>query len=145
MRLGGSEASAELAPPFILALIVMVSTHASRSFAAITADLGVQRAADELVIRGKPGRGQAIVLLSDGMVNPVPAAEAVSAAARARQQGATIWVVGLGPKLDETTLRAMASGTSRYQRADSVQAVEAIYRDLTRKVPCPSHQYWAGR
>lgn len=108
-------------------------------------DLGVQRAADELVIRGKPGRGQAIVLLSDGLVNPVPAAEAVSAAARARQQGATIWVVGLGPKLDETTLREMASGAGRYQRADSVLAVEAIYRDLTRKVPCPSQRYWAGR
>jgi len=84
-------------------------------------------------------------VLSDGLVNPVSGAVAIEAARQARQQRTTIWVVGLGPSLDERTLLGVASGTVRYQRAAGILAVEAIYQDLTRRVPCPVEIYWGRR
>jgi Mg-chelatase subunit ChlD len=108
-------------------------------------DLGVERAMVELIARGRPGHVQAMVVLSDGMVNPVSGDEAVAAARRAQMEDITVYVVGVGPSMDERVLRQMASGSERYHPAPDPLLIRAIYQDLTKRVPCPPEAYWGHR
>jgi electron transfer flavoprotein alpha/beta subunit len=86
-----------------------------------------------------------MVVLSDGKANPVSGDEAVAAARRAQLEGITVYVVGMGPSMDERVLRQMASGPERYYPAPDPLLVRAIYQDLTKRVPCPSEAYWGRR
>lgn len=108
-------------------------------------DLGVERAMVELITRGEPGRVQAMIVLSDGLANPVPGDQAVVAARRAQLEDITVYVVGLGPSMDERVLRQMASGAERYFPAPDPLLIRSIYQDLTKHVPCPPEMYWGGR
>lgn len=104
--------------------------------------LGIERAMVELIARGNTTHLQAMVVLSDGKANPVPGDEAVAAAKRAHLEGITIYVVGLGPSMDERVLREMASGDDRYVAAPDPVAIPSIYRDLTQRVACPPEVFW---
>jgi hypothetical protein len=108
-------------------------------------DLGIERAMVELIARGNATQLQAMVVLSDGKANPVPGDEAVAAAKTAQREGITIYVVGLGPSMDERVLRGMASGDDRYVAAPDPVAIPSIYRDLTQRVACPPEVFWGGR
>jgi methylmalonyl-CoA mutase cobalamin-binding subunit len=108
-------------------------------------DLGLRQATTELLIRGQPGRLQSIVLLSDGKANPVPAEQAIEAARQAQRAGITVYVVGMGPDMDEMILRKMSSGPSRYFGAQDPLLIRSIYQDLARLVPCPADAFWGRR
>lgn len=108
-------------------------------------DLGVERAMVELITRGRHGHVQAMIVLSDGKANPVPGDQAVTAARRAQLEDITVYVVGMGPSMDERVLRQMASGDDRYYPAPDPLLIRAIYHDLTKRVPCPPEAYWGRR
>ena len=107
-------------------------------------DLGIENAAVELDINGGAGRVRAIVVLSDGIVNPVPSDAAVVAANLARGVGVDMFVVGFGPVMDTNLLQAVAD-PGRYYPAANPGEVKAIYGSLTRLVPCPPEFYWGRR
>lgn len=121
-----------------------------RTFTPIRAtsrlELGVRRATAELSgARHRPGHMRAIVVLSDGRTNPSPGADSVAAAAEAKAQGIAVYVVGMGPDMDESTLRPMASDPSRFLPAASDRQLEPIFRDLVGAVSCPPEIYWSRR
>lgn len=105
-------------------------------------DLGVDRATVVLVTEGLADRLHAMVVLSDGKANPASGDQAVAAASRARSEGITLYVVGLGPEMDERVLRAMAASEQRYFAAPDPDAIPAIYRDLVKHVACPPEVFW---
>lgn len=107
-------------------------------------DLGIETAAGELVNNSGAGRVRAIVVLSDGIVNPVPSHMAVTAANNARSVGQDVFVVGFGPVMDANVLRAVAD-PGRYYPAANPGELRAIYGSLTRLVPCPPGIYWGRR
>jgi hypothetical protein len=108
-------------------------------------DLGVERATVELVARGRPGHVHAMIVLSDGKVNQVDNDKPGIAARQARHAGITVFVVGMGPSMDERILRDMASSSDRFYRAPEPRLIRAIYADLTTRVPCPPDAYWGRR
>lgn len=108
-------------------------------------DLGVSAATDQMVATGRQHHTRAMVILSDGLANPVPGQVAVQASQIARAHGVEVFVVGMGPSLDETVLRSLATEPSYYYAAADPLLVHAIYRDLTSKVPCPVDLYWSRR
>jgi Mg-chelatase subunit ChlD len=108
-------------------------------------DLAIDRATVELLARGRPDQMQAMVVLSDGRANPVPGDVAVAAARAAQGEGIAVYVVGMGPSLDERVLRLMASGADQYFPAPDPLMIRTIYADLSRRVPCPASAYWGRR
>lgn len=108
-------------------------------------DAGIDAAAAELSVRGRPERNRAMVVLSDGKANPVPASAVIAAAGAARRMGLGVFVVGVGPDMDAPTLRAMAGAATRFFGAPDPDRLRAIYAQLARTVPCPAAGYWAKR
>ena len=86
-----------------------------------------------------------MIVLSDGKVNPVTRDRPGVAAEQARRAGGTVYVVGMGPSMDEPVLQEMASGSERYFPAPDPLLIRAIYADLTTRVPCPADAYWGRR
>jgi Mg-chelatase subunit ChlD len=108
-------------------------------------DRGVERATVELVARGRPGHVHAMVVLSDGKVNEVGRDQPGIAARSARRAGITVYVVGMGPSMDEQVLREMAGQADRFYPAPAPHLIRAIYSDLSERVPCPASAYWGRR
>lgn len=108
-------------------------------------DAGIDAAAAELSVRGRPDRNRAMVVLSDGKANPVAPSAVVAAARTARQMGLGVFVVGVGPDMDAPTLRAMAGAATRFFGAPDPDQLRAIYAQLARTVPCPAAGYWGKR
>lgn len=107
---------------------------------------GVQAADTELAgPRHRTGALQVIVLLTDGRSNPQPVAEAVAAAAAAKQRGMVVFTVGLGDDLDVDALRAMASQPDYFRSAATGSDLAAIYRDIAELLPCPADAFWGRR
>jgi len=108
-------------------------------------DLGLRVAIEALPATPRPNARPAVVLLSDGIANPVGDAEVRHAAADLKQTGARVYVVGLGPHMNELLLRAIASEGETYVRAEEADALEAAFGELALRVPCPPETYWSGR
>lgn len=108
-------------------------------------DAGIDAAAAELSVRGRPDRNRAMVVLSDGKANPVAPSAVVASARTARQMGLGVFVVGVGPDMDAPTLRAMAGAATRYFGAPDPDQLRTIYAQLARTVPCPAAGYWGKR
>ena len=106
-------------------------------------DLGLETAADELR-RGASGTLKAVVGLSDGWVNPVPPAAAVEASRTVKADGAALYMIAFGNDADEQLLMAIAD-PGRYVKAGDPTSITSVYRDLTRRVPCPPEAYWGRR
>lgn len=101
--------------------------------------------ANARLLAGPRDRSQAIVLLTDGKVNPSLPETAIAAANTSRAAGVDVFVVGFGPDLEEVNLRAIAHVPDRYLPVpDPVKLVEA-FRQLSRSVPCSSSAYWGRR
>jgi len=97
-------------------------------------DHGLQEAMRELFYRARPGSQQVIILLSDG--NPSEGRERAEAiASAAKQQGVTLFAIGLGSDVDGSFLAAMASAAS-YFHSPSPDDLDEIYRRLAREIPC---------
>lgn len=107
-------------------------------------ELGIAMANLRLLAR-PVDRSQAIVVLSDGKVNPSASSKAIAAAETSRVAGVEVYVVGFGPDLDEATLRAIARTADRYLPVpDPTQLVNA-FRKLSHRVPCSPSAYWGRR
>lgn len=108
-------------------------------------DLGVERAITETLSRGRSGHVHAMIVLSDGRVNHVSRERPAEVAQLAHHAGLEVYVVGMGPNLDEQVLRNMAREPDRYVPAPEPSWLRKIYTDLTTRVPCPSPLYWGRR
>lgn len=111
-------------------------------------ELAVSAAALELLgRRGGQGRTRAMVLLSDGEANPVPAEQAVAAATAAKDAGILVYVIGLGNLTEkgEWALRQMASDDERYLTEIDADRLRLVYEDLVIRVLCPREIYWGRR
>jgi Mg-chelatase subunit ChlD len=103
-------------------------------------DLALEMAAFGLDPEMGTGRGadqEVIVLLTDGRPDGGTEGSAQEAAAWARSAGITIYTVGLGADVDPDLLRQLASRPEFYLEAPSADALEAIYAELARALPCP--------
>jgi Mg-chelatase subunit ChlD len=107
-------------------------------------ELGVYTAFTNLVgPRHRPANRQVMVVISDGQANPTPGEEAVRAAAGAKDAGILVYVVGIGPSIDEAVLRAMATDASRYLFVPDANDLGAVFRSLAAsKIPCAPEMYW---
>ncbi len=109
-------------------------------------DLGVERAHQELMSsRRLPGNDPVMIVLTDGLANPVPPARAVDNAHRAKEDSITIFTVGLGSELDIWALEEMASKAGYFYRAPSAEDLADIYAAIASEIPCPAEDFWGRR
>ncbi len=95
----------------------------------------ILRAREELSSsRHNPNARKVLVLFTDGLANApeeTPEVYAEDAATALKNDGVEIYVIGLGEKVNESFLRAIASNDTSYFKAGSVQTVDSIYRKVT--------------
>ncbi|MEO8338264.1 MAG: vWA domain-containing protein [Nitrospirota bacterium] len=107
---------------------------------------GVEAAATELASPRRRATNSAVVIvLTDGRSNPRPASDAVTAAARLKATGVTLFTIGLGDDVDTAALSAMAAPTGRFAHAPTAADLETIYADVAGAIPCPPGAFWGGR
>ncbi|MBK6768333.1 MAG: VWA domain-containing protein [Ardenticatenales bacterium] len=110
-------------------------------------DRAVAVAAEALAdpARRSAGNAAAMIVLTDGRANPVPADVAVAEAARAKAAGVTVFTVGVGYDLDVDALRAIASGPADAFTAPDAEALAGIYSSIAVRLPCPAGAFWGRR
>ncbi len=111
-------------------------------------DRGIEEAHTELASeRRRATNRPVLILLTDGLANPVPASVAVENAARAKAAGITIFTIGLGQpcELDMEELTAMASKPVYFYWAPDGEDLLAIYRTIASEIPCPAEAFWGRR
>jgi hypothetical protein len=109
-------------------------------------DRGVAAGDEELTSsRRRPGNQAVMIVLTDGLANPVPASVAVDEAAAAKTDQITIFAIGLGNELDEWALQAMASRPDYYYWAPDAEDLAGIYRRIAVTIPCPAGLFWGRR
>lgn len=123
-----------------------------RALSAIATDrqtclpCGIDAASGVLDAAGRRAERRAMmIVLTDGRSNPRPAGDAVASAARAKAAGITIYTIGLGADLDVEALAAIASTPRSFIRAADAAALDAIYRDIAKTIPCPASAFWSAR
>ena len=91
---------------------------------------------------------KALVLVSDGLVNPGGPADVIRAADQARAQGIAVFVVGYGELIAEDLLRSVANPpeprTQYYHRSPLKNDLQTLVASLSLVVPCPDDIYWPG-
>jgi uncharacterized protein (DUF58 family) len=107
-------------------------------------DLGIDAGVRALG-QARPERARALILLTDGLSNPVPGDEAVAAATRAKALDLSMHVIGIGTRRDEAVLRAMASDETTYHDAPSPAVWQEIYAGLAGRLRCPPEAFWGRR
>lgn len=111
-------------------------------------DLGIEAGHLELVGTNRnPQNRPVMIVLTDGLANPVPASVAVSKAQVARGDSITIFTIGLGRdhELNVAELREMASKPDYYFHAPDGEDLLAIYDEIAAEIPCPSDSFWGRR
>lgn len=109
-------------------------------------DLGIEVAHGELVSpRASPGARKVMIVLTDGLPNPVGPDEVLNRAEAAKRDDVTLLTIGLGDGVDHDLLRASASDPSLYYEAPTASDLDAIYRRLLISIPCDEEPYWGGR
>jgi len=111
-------------------------------------DLGIQAGHLELMGTNRhPLNRPVMIVLTDGLANPVPASVAVRKALDARGDGITIFTIGLGQdhELNVPELREMASKPEYYYHAPDGEDLLAIYDEIAGEIPCPAEAFWGGR
>jgi len=113
--------------------------------------LGIAEAATMLVDPRFSDRShrKAMLLVSDGLVNPGGPGDVLRAAEQARAQGIAIYVVGYGESLDDALLGAIASPADQrsptYFRSPLDADLQSLVSRLSLVVPCPADLYWPRR
>ena len=93
-----------------------------------------------------PGvRRRAMVVLTDGLPNPVPAEATLQAARAARAAGIQVFAIALGPHLDEAVTRGIADDAAHHFLAPSAEALAGVYAQVLTRVPCPRDWFWPRR
>ncbi len=110
-------------------------------------DRAVAVAAEALAdpARRRAENAAAMIVLTDGRANPVPADVAVAEAARAKAAGVTVFTVGVGYDLDVDALRAIASRPADAFVAPDAEALAGIYSSIAVRLPCPAGAFWGRR
>jgi Mg-chelatase subunit ChlD len=107
---------------------------------------GVDVAANELASdRRDPDNTPVMIVLTDGLSNPLPASDAVVRAEDAKRSGVVIYTIGLGDELDFDALEQIASGPESFYRAPDAEQLADIYRQIAVEIPCPAESFWGGR
>ena len=111
-------------------------------------DWGIEVAHEELFgPRHNPVNQAVMIVLTDGLANPEPASTAVRRAQEAKDDGITIFTVGLGKddELNVVELREMASRSEYFYHAPDGEDLLAIYDEIATEIPCPADSFWGGR
>jgi Mg-chelatase subunit ChlD len=109
-------------------------------------DLGVSAARMELASpRRNRENGAVMVVLTDGLANPVGPDAAVREAALAKDNGVTIFAIGLGEDLDLKALEEMVSKPGYFYRAPDAEDLKGIYAAIAVEIPCPAAEFWGRR
>lgn len=111
-------------------------------------DLGIAAGHAELTgPRHNPASQPVLILLTDGLANPEPAATAVQRAGAAKAAGVTVFTIGLGrdDALNVVELAQIASRPAYYYHAPDGEDLLTIYRTIGVEIPCPAHQFWGQR
>jgi Mg-chelatase subunit ChlD len=111
-------------------------------------DRGIEEAHTELGSqRHKAQNKPVMIVLTDGLANPVPASVAVDRAKAAKDDGITVFTIGLGQasELDITELKQMASRPEYFYPAPDGEDLLGIYRTIAVQIPCPAGAYWGRR
>lgn len=111
-------------------------------------DLGIEKAHEELTSARRMAANDPVsVILTDGLANPEPASTAVRRAQAAKDDGITIFTIGLGSvdELNVTESAQMASQPEYAYRAPDGEDLLAIYRAIAVEIPCPAESFWARR
>jgi Mg-chelatase subunit ChlD len=110
--------------------------------------LGVELAHQELRSpRRRPGNLPVMILLTDGRANPESPELAVRQAQAAKDDGVTIFTIGLGADddLDTDALQRMASRPSTYYHAPGAEQLISVYGQIAVALPCPPERFWGKR
>jgi Mg-chelatase subunit ChlD len=111
-------------------------------------DRGIEEGHRELTsTRRRVGNRPVMIVLTDGLANPMPASVAVERAKAAKDDGITVFAIGLGrpSELNVVDLAQMASRPEYFYRAPDGEDLVAIYRTIAIEIPCPARQYWGRR
>ena len=120
----------------ITTLTTAIGTRIDRGLLAATAELASDRRT--------PANQANFVLITDGRQGVVPE-DAIAAAAAARQQGITVFAVGLGNDVDGPFLQSLAGDPTRYFFAPDETQLAAITRQVAHVIPCRPDDYWGRR
>lgn len=109
-------------------------------------DAGLETSAAMLsrALLASPDALPVVVLLTDGRPDVGTADAALRAAEEGRASGLTIYTIGLGDDVDADFLRAIATTPGHFLAAPDADALESIYDDLARDLPCPGGVVSAG-
>jgi hypothetical protein len=114
-----------------------------RNHAHSRIDLGIDAARQELGgTRHKLGNRLVMIVLTDGLPNPIPPEQVVAAAAQAKAAGQTIYTIGVGDDVDANLLRAVASTPSGFYGAPDGEALNRIYSAIAAVIPCLETRWW---
>jgi streptogramin lyase len=107
-------------------------------------DLALHMAADELGrSRGeRPENKSVIILLTDGLPNPVGPDEVLRVADAVKASGITIYTIGLGKDVNADLLRAVASWPNAYYPSPGGDDLAELYRRIARVIYCPGTVFW---
>ncbi|HLB36503.1 MAG TPA: vWA domain-containing protein, partial [Gemmatimonadales bacterium] len=111
-------------------------------------DRGIEEGHRELTsARRRAGNKPVMIVLTDGLANPVPASVAVERAKAAKDDRITIFTIGLGRpnELNVVDLAQMASRPGYFYQAPDGEDLLGIYRTIAIEIPCPAAQYWGRR
>lgn len=108
-------------------------------------DSGLNKAYELLRSPGVRPANRGVILLTDGISNPVPGEIAIQAANQIRSDGILLYTVGFGPEMDQPTLSGIAAKPERLFIAPTIEEIGPIFVALVIKVQCPPEVYWGGR
>jgi Ca-activated chloride channel family protein len=109
-------------------------------------DLAVQAASAELTsARSRADAAAIMIVLTDGLPNPVGPAEVLREAGLAKDAGILIFTIGLGADVDRQLLVSAASSPDLYSEAPTGADLKEIYQGLLVRVPCDPRIYWGRR
>jgi Mg-chelatase subunit ChlD len=99
-------------------------------------DMGICEARMELGgLRSRPDAASAIIVLTDGRVQPSSPAAAIEAAERARQEGIVLFAIGVGDEVSVHTLQRVASQPDYVHFAPDAEDLVDIYREIAFRLP----------
>jgi hypothetical protein len=102
-------------------------------------DLGVREGRLELMsVRHRRDTKAVLIVLTDGLANPVPVDAAVAEAEVAKSLDHVVFTVGIGTRLDRDALRSMATDPTHYYETADGEGLGGILAAIAERIPCPS-------
>ena len=109
-------------------------------------DLGIREGRTELMTsRHRRLSKPVMVVLTDGLANPVPVDEAIVEAEVAKALDHVLFAVGIGGDLDRRALAAMASRPAYFFVTADGEGLPDIFATIAETIPCSPSAYWGRR